>query len=239
MGFVRLPCCNGRSLSRGIIINKNIYTYIADLSYMHRSFPTFTIFCHASTIELEDPEYCDRWYDREKRPHDPPISDFLNPIAALDALKLELGLTEKNLRENTITVVSSPFRCCLETSALLAHALGISSVRVHYGIGDDLEGSRKAGYDCIYGGPLYLSESEMQHSISMITDLLTPLVDIDIERISGEPAPWTEEGSSIRMCDAIDEIRFEMTSDDEHVIVVTHKEVLAAVVNRYAVRNSK
>ena len=206
------------------------------LTEMHRVFPTLTVFSHAKTDDINSSNETNRWPDREMRPHDPPIIDMITPLESVEALKLELGLNDKNIREHVITIVSSPFRCCLETAALIAHALRITSIRVHYGVGDSMLGVRKAGYDCLYGGSLYLSEAEMQEVVTCVADLLTPLLDIDIERVSGIPVPWIEEESSIRMSEALDEIREEFDAEDEHIIVVTHKDVLSAAAKAYGVR---
>lgn len=173
-----------------------------------------------------------RWYDKELRPFDAPICDWSTPKAAADSLILELGLTKKTIKEVQITIVSSPLRCCLETSAILAHCLGVTSIRVHYGVGDSLEETRRSGYDYDLA-PLYLSEGDMQMVLYDIVSLLTPLIDLDIERVSGVPAELYELDGTARMTAALDEIRSELSHNDEHCIVVTHDEVIKAAAIRF------
>jgi len=69
------------------------------------------------------------WPDRKERLYDTPISDKLLP-----------GHTAQQFQKyNFQRIVSSPFRRSLQTASLVAQALKIARVDVHYGLGEDMK----------------------------------------------------------------------------------------------------
>mmetsp|Transcript_27421 Transcript_27421/g.27653 ORF Transcript_27421/g.27653 Transcript_27421/m.27653 type:complete len:251 (+) Transcript_27421:93-845(+) len=209
---------------------------------MHKSFPSFTLFCHSTVANIHDESTIDynRWPDKDLRPHDPPITDFLLPVHTLDALLLELEIPDSLNRNCNISIVSSPHRCCIETAVLIAHALRIPAIQIHYGVADSCKSTRKSGYDpyklgADYSSPMYLHEGQMQEVIYSVTEQLEVLVDIDIERVSGEPVRLDEDESVApgRMVRALEEIKEGLKDPDDHIIVVTHRAVMSAASTQY------
>eukprot|EP01041_Mallomonas_annulata_P006545 gene6545-13241_t len=198
---------------------------------MHRLFPSLTILCHSTTRDFDDESY-DRWPDKNRRPHDPPITDFILPVQSVRAWLLEIGLPDdptKRIHGN-ISIVSSPFRACLETAALIAHELHIPVIKVHFGVADSVTTTRRSGYDR-FTNCQYLSRGGMQQVISNINDLIEPLLDVGIEDINGEPATVEEDDHVPRMVTALEEIKSSLSSPDEHCIVVTHRDVIETAVS--------
>ena len=70
------------------------------------------------------------WPDRLDRPYDPPICDVELPAeAAREILALSIGVG---------AVVSSPYRRCLQTAAIVCRELGLGMLRVDNRLGEVL-----------------------------------------------------------------------------------------------------
>lgn len=151
------------------------------------------------------------WGDRETRPYDSPIVDSELPGAA--AARLEaLGLT---------AIASSPFRRCLETAGVVARALGIGAVHVHFGLGELMHQVRA----CARG---FERVEELEE--------LVPLSDADADaalgagvalasRVSGD-VEW-REGVDAGQARFLAALR-GLAADHARLLVVTHGDLLAA-----------
>jgi len=92
------------------------------------------------------------WDDQAARPYDTPISDFELPRRQAEALR----------RFNFERIVSSPFRRCLQTAAVLARALGVGVVEVDQELGEAMAHIRKNGWPSEDHELTYLSEDGMR-----------------------------------------------------------------------------
>ena len=69
------------------------------------------------------------WPDKMTRPYDSPISDHSLPVEA----------AQKLIKYKVTRIVSSPFRRCIQTSALVARTLGVSRVEVDSRLGEHVD----------------------------------------------------------------------------------------------------
>ena len=202
---------------------------------MHRLCPSLTIICHSTKQDVESDYDLQLWPDKNTRPHDAPITDLLLPVASTEAILLELELgNEKAVQDCKITIISSPYRCCLQTAAVIAHKLNLTSIDVNYDLCDTIEGIQSSGYDRYYT-PLYLSQSGMQASINRITERIEPITDIRIRNITGDPPSLDEDDCIPRMIRVYDEISTSLHLHGEHCIIVTHPKNIEAAVYKYKV----
>jgi broad specificity phosphatase PhoE len=130
------------------------------------------------------------WPDRALRPYDSPLCDLDVPRAQAEKLRA-FGIT---------SVVSSPFRRSLQTAAECCRVLGLSSITVDMGIGEQMP----AVFRCIPSGPGQplisfdvLSAADMQATVGE---------DISITKILGELPSVKEDldASASRVTTAID-----------------------------------
>ena len=97
------------------------------------------------------------WPDRVARPYDTPISDFDHPRRAAVQLK-EFGFTR---------IVSSPFRRCLQTAAVVAAELGVEVIDVHKGIGEAMAQVKRNGWPDDSHELTYLTAQEMGMTVEV------------------------------------------------------------------------
>lgn len=97
------------------------------------------------------------WPDQDARPYDTPISDFDHPRRAAEQLKA-YGFTR---------IVSSPFRRCLQTAAVVAAELGVKMVDVHKGVGEAMAQVKRNGWPGDSHELTYLTEEEMSTTLGV------------------------------------------------------------------------
>jgi broad specificity phosphatase PhoE len=74
------------------------------------------------------------FYDKEERPYDPPLLDYDIPKLRANQLLAKYNIT---------TIVSSPFRRCLQTAGIIAKVLSIPSVDINSYFGEKCTELRK------------------------------------------------------------------------------------------------
>jgi phosphohistidine phosphatase SixA len=68
------------------------------------------------------------WPDMESRPYDPPLLDYDLPLIRAKEFANEYNITK---------IVSSPFRRCLQTAAIIARHLGITEIEINEKFGEE------------------------------------------------------------------------------------------------------
>ena len=129
--------------------------------YHTRYVPTVTIINHSKTLKREG-KYDENF---KTRSHDSWIIDLDAPREAAQLLALDLEITAKNYKEHRVTIISSPYKRCLQTATLVAQEMNIDNIQVYYDFGEAVAASRDAGWDFAYE-PLVVSQSEMQNIVS-------------------------------------------------------------------------
>jgi hypothetical protein len=103
------------------------------------------------------------WTDCDSRPFDPPIIDTELPKRA--ALELARALGGSEIRR-AIRIVSSPFRRCLQTAGIVARALKVATVDVHFSLGEAMVHVARTGVTEL----IPLSRDEMQSALLFESD---------------------------------------------------------------------
>lgn len=103
---------------------------------------------------------------RQGAAHDPPLDDNEGPVESAQTLMLDLAINELTSDSHRILIVSSPFRRCLESAVLIAQAMGVPAIQVHYGLTEQVSNLRNAGWDWEVS-PLYMSEREMRNVVAL------------------------------------------------------------------------
>jgi len=111
--------------------------------------PSFGMIRHSVRLDGDDGA---EWDDQAARPYDTPLSDFELPRRQAAALR----------RFNFERIVSSPFRRCLQTAAVLARALGVGVVEVDLELGEAMAHIKKNGWPSEDHELTYLSEGGMR-----------------------------------------------------------------------------
>lgn len=91
------------------------------------------------------------WTDMQSRPYDTPICDFELPASQAEQIR----------PYQINTVISSPFRRCLQTSGVVCRTLGIESMYVDYGLSEGMFWARSSSKPVID----YLSPEQMQEAV--------------------------------------------------------------------------
>lgn len=160
-----------------------------------------------------DPRYA--WEDRLARPYDTPISDFELPHSAATRLS-EYDFTK---------IVSSPFRRCLQTAAVVARELGVPTVDVHKGIGEAMAQVKRNGWPDDPDHELsYLSEEEMRATLAGSSVSLTS-TSVSLGGVYGEKPVFGQDDAS-RIRDVLAEIAAAVGSEGGSVLLVTHGDVV-------------
>jgi len=102
--------------------------------------------------------------------HDPALDDREGPIEAAHTLMLDLAINELNSDSHRILIVVSPFRRCLESSVLIAQAMGVPAIQVHYGLTEQVSILRNAGWDWEVA-PLYMNERDMRNVVAQMVSV--------------------------------------------------------------------
>lgn len=119
----------------------------------------FGLIRHGSRLDarcdgLDRSQLTTLWPDRDARPYDTPID--------------EDGLAEESAREMLAAgvrfdrIVSSPFRRCVQTAALVAKALQIRVIDVHYGLGEAMHEVFRSGWPSPDHELTFMAEEEMR-----------------------------------------------------------------------------
>eukprot|EP00928_Gymnodinium_smaydae_P038881 TRINITY_DN26704_c0_g1_i1.p1 TRINITY_DN26704_c0_g1~~TRINITY_DN26704_c0_g1_i1.p1 ORF type:complete len:256 (-),score=28.56 TRINITY_DN26704_c0_g1_i1:178-882(-) len=100
-----------------------------------------------------------KWPDKLTRPYDPPICDFELPREAARAMS----------KYNVTSIVTSPFRRCLQTAGVVAGELGIRHVSVDNRLGEYLPMLRRC---CVQAGLPeaqvdYLTEDQAKEALNL------------------------------------------------------------------------
>ena len=128
--------------------------------YHTRRLPTVTIMNHSQMLERT------RKYDEnfKKRAHDVGITDFECPREAAQLLMLDLEINKKNFKKHRVTVVSSPYKRCIQTAVLVAQEMGVNDIQIFYDFGEGVGASRDSGWDFAYE-PLNNRRGDMENIV--------------------------------------------------------------------------
>ncbi|CAM9155455.1 unnamed protein product [Choristocarpus tenellus] len=168
------------------------------------------------------------WPDQDTRPYDTPIIDFDLPAEQAQELSL------KGFRLGT-TIISSPFRRCLQTAGVVARNLGVGSVTVHLGMGERMDKVRKE-----------LAEAETEDKASRVghsrrcrtgfsyldhAGMVEALGNgVKLDGILGRQPPTDESGvqAKERFITTLQQLRNEQVDHLRPVLVVAHGDTLNA-----------
>ena len=172
-----------------------------------------------------------KWKDRATRPWDPPISDYELPrkivvdVASLLSLKISV-------------IYSSPFRRCLQTSAVAAKSLNLEEILVHPGLGEIMTRVRKSCDDSsndnqrLSHDDYLLTEEECAEEIKSTS---YDQVRMKIPFVSGDIPPWkeTRQQSMTRLGKTLLELQEKHAKLELSVLIVTHGDALQAAAQSF------
>tara|TARA_A100001015_G_scaffold321200_1_gene450728 strand:- start:1506 stop:3275 length:1770 start_codon:yes stop_codon:yes gene_type:complete len=175
------------------------------------------------------------WSDKIDRPYDPPIS-FKLPHELIG-----VSLSERDKREgreklpmekaielkdyNFTRIISSPFRRCLQTAAIIAKNLGIKTIDVDKGIGEAMSmvsrvGGKRDNFN-------YLSPKQMNEIIQEASD-----GEAKIGRVSGVDGVFGQVDVSVIESN-FNKLKDEILNNPlkQNVLLVTHGDVIGQTLN--------
>ncbi len=168
-----------------------------------------------------------------KRAHDNFIIDYETPREVAQLLMLDLEINKKNITQHRMTVVSSPYKRCLQTAVLVAQEIGVDKIQVYYDFGEAVAASNNNGWDFAYES-LVNSRGEMHNIVSEASRLGE--LDREAPRISiggffGKELTVDDLNESdinylFRVSAACEQTAACLEADGDHVIVVAHPTTL-------------
>lgn len=161
------------------------------------------------------------WPDRDERPYDPPIS-FKHPYTSIEDLPREKA---RQLKEYKFTrIISSPFRRCLQTAAIIANNLGIRKIDVDKGIGElMIMVSRVRGTRDNFN---YLSPEQMGVIIREESD-----GEATIGKVSGDDFKFGQDDVAVIRSN-FNKLKGEiLNTSKQNVLLVTHGDVIGQTLN--------
>jgi broad specificity phosphatase PhoE len=173
------------------------------------------------------------------RLHDPKLESDVHPEEAAGLLMLDLGISIKNSHKHNVLIISSPFQTCLQTAVITCQQFGVSSFYVNYSMGESMIGKLASGWDwgCV---PLYLQPFEMDDIVAKQSreGERKSRNRVYIEGYLGEKQSMetrneTKMNFSNRITDNLDQIRSSLVNPRDHVIVVSHADVLEEFALKY------
>ena len=162
------------------------------------------------------------WPDKSNRPYDPPIS-FKHPYTSPEELPEEKA---RELQEYNFTrIISSPFRRCLQTAAIIAKNLGIKTIDVDKGIGEAMSMVSRAG-----GKPKnfnYLLPEQMNGIIQGASDGIAR-----IGSVSGKGGAFDQVDAAVIRSN-FDKLKDEILNNPvkQNVLLVTHGDVIGQTLD--------
>jgi broad specificity phosphatase PhoE len=162
------------------------------------------------------------WQDRGERPYDPPIS-FKHPYTSTEDLPKEKAI---ELQEYNFTrIISSPFRRCLQTAAIIASDLGIGTIDVNKGIGEVMTMVSRVGGTP--GNFKYLSPEQMDEIIQEASGGLA-----NIGKVYGDNFEFRQDDVAvIRKNFGIIKEEILGNPERQNVLLVTHGDVIGQTLN--------
>lgn len=193
--------------------------------YHTRYLPSVTFVAHAKELERTG-KYDENF---KKRAHDTHIVDYETPREVAQLLMLDLEINKKNLKQHRVTVVSSPYKRCLQTAVLVAQEMGVDQIQVFYDFGEAVAASRDSGWDFAYE-PLVNSRGDMRRIVSeasRIGELEREASRISIGSFNGNELTVDDLNESevnylFRVSAACEQTAACLEMDGDHVVVVGH-----------------
>ena len=132
--------------------------------YHTRYLPTVSFMAHSKVLQRTGK------YDENflKRAHDNFIIDYETPREVAQLLMLDLEINKKNITQHRMTVVSSPYKRCLQTAVLVAQEIGVDEIQVYYDFGEAVAASNNNGWDFAYES-LVLARRDASHRVRGLT----------------------------------------------------------------------
>lgn len=178
---------------------------------------------HAKTLEREG-KYDENF---KKRAHDGWIIDEEGPRVAAQLLSLDLEITAKNYKQHRVTIISSPYKRCLQTATLVAQELNMNEIQVFYDFGEAVAASRDAGWDFAYE-PLVVSQHEMQSIVSEASrkgEIERENPAVSIGSFNGTEVKDLNENDLNyfdRVAGAAAQTAAALEQDGDHMVVIAH-----------------
>lgn len=204
--------------------------------YHTRHIPSITIMRHSVTLERtgkHDPNFT-------HRAHDVKIIEDDLPREATQLLLLDLNISARNLNEHRVTVMASPYKCCLETATIVAQELGLDSIQVYYDFGRAVFDSRDLGWDFAYE-PLTVCRADMEE---IVTEKSQEGIErhgssaIKIESFLGKELTQADLNENpvnytFRIGAALSQTTASLEQDGDHVIVIAHGSTIKECAHYY------
>lgn len=149
------------------------------------------------------------WSDRAARPYDTPLCQPEHVVSRAEELR----------RFKFMRIISSPFRRCVQTAALVAKTLGVASVDIDFGVGESMHEVMRCGWPGDDHELTYMADTETHEILAAQGVVLGQ---------KGGVVPRPGEDAGTRLRGSLSHIY--ASSGGASVLVITHGHALAALV---------